>query len=94
MGKTEKNTGVWALRLNVALWSVMLCARACVCVCVCVCVCACVRALARVCVCVCVCVCDVRKHVWFEYKHVRASMRVRACVYCRFSELRECFWLL
>ena len=48
VGKTEKNTGVWALRLNVALWSVMLCARARVCVCVCV------RACVRVCVCVCV----------------------------------------
>ena len=34
-----------------------------------------------------VCVCDVRKHV-------RASVRVRACVYYRFSMLCECFWLL
>ena len=46
-----------------------------------------------VCVCVwgggmsCASVCDVRKHV-------RASMRVCACVYYRFSVLCECFWLL
>ena len=59
-----------------------------VCVCVCVCVC--------MCVCLWVCgggwmscasVCDVRKHV-------RASMRVCACVYYRFSVLCKCFWLL
>ena len=35
----------------------------------------------------CASVCDVRKHV-------RASMRVCACVYCRFLVLCECFWLL
>ena len=35
----------------------------------------------------CASVCDVRKHV-------RASMRVCACVYYRFSVLCECFWLL
>ncbi len=35
----------------------------------------------------CASVCDVRKHV-------RASVRVRACVYYRFPVLCECFWLL
>ena len=35
----------------------------------------------------CASVCDVRKRV-------RASVRVRACVYYRFSVLCECFWLL
>ena len=35
----------------------------------------------------CASVCDVRKHV-------RASVRVHACVYYRFSVLCECFWLL